>query len=233
MLAARSNAGLATSAAAAAAPKRFAHAEAHQEDGAAGRKSPDDDLERRPGDQRVLRARSPRCGPPGRRPVRREDADRRIGRAHDPGRRMRDQYGLGEPLRRNGGERLRRQRRGIGGVVGVEPGALDPRHVRQPRHRPRMLVAGDEVGEVAAVLEQERRGRRRRADVEARHRPEEVRPGDALRRREDRRQRVDQADGDVVAIDAVAPRRGLAARAGDPSGAARSGSSSAAAKAAA
>ena len=110
---------------------------------------------------------------------------------------------------------LRRQRLCIGGVIGVEPGALDPRHVRQPRHRPRMLVAGDEVGKVAAVLEEERRSRRRRPDMEARHRAEEVRPGDALRRREDRGQGVDEADGDVVAIDLVAPRRGLAARSGD------------------
>ena len=55
--------------------------------------------------------------------------------------------------------------------------------------------------------------------------------GDALRRREDRRQRVDEADGDVVAIDVVALVRRLAVRPGDDDRASRaSGSSSAATK---
>ena len=39
-----------------------------------------------------------------------------------------------------------------------------------------------------------------------------------MRRREHRRQRVDETDGDVVAIDVVALRCGLAVRPGDRSG---------------
>ena len=79
----------------------------------------------------------------------------------------------------------------------------------------RIFVCRDEGGKVAAVFEQQRRGRRRRADMEARHGAEELDAGDALHRRIDRGQRIDQADRDVVAVDIVALVRRLAARAGD------------------
>ncbi len=85
----------------------------------------------------------------------------------------------------------------------------------KPRHPLSIFVSLDEIRKVPAVFEQQRRSRRRLADVKARHRAKEIDPGDALHGWIDSSERVDQADRDVVAIDVVALRRGLARRSGN------------------
>ena len=119
----------------------------------------------------------------------------------------------GKPFRSDRGEGLRRERTPRRGVIGVEPRPLDPRHVRQPRHRLGVLVA--------TRRSPGSRGRTRRAAARSAALP--ARGTRAIARRNRRpvmrsgsrihgSQRVDQAHGDVVAIDVVSLRRRLAAR---------------------
>ena len=117
---------------------------------------------------------------------------------------MRRENEIGEPLGRNGGQGGRRQRLRVRGVMGVEPRALEARHIGKPRHVLRVFVASDEGGKVAAILKQQQRIRRRLPNVKARHRPEELFARDAPHRRKDGRERVDQAHRHVIAIDVVA-----------------------------
>ncbi len=127
---------------------------------------------------------------------------------------MRHEYSVSQLLHRNGSEDLRRQRFRIGSMIGVEPCPLEPGYIRQPRHQSCVFAVFDEVRKIAAIFEQERRGGRGGAHMQARHRAEEVRSRNAHGRREHRRQSVDEADGDVVAIDVVALPCSLAVRPG-------------------
>lgn len=182
---------------------------------AAGRQVANEDLEPGSRDQRIFRA--VRLDPPdwAIAPVRRKDRHDRIARAHGTRCRVRYEYGIGQLFGRDRGQYSGSQRFRVGGMIGVEPGPLQARHVSQPWHRPRIVVTLDEIGKVAAVFEQKRRSGRRFADMEARHRPKEVRAGDAQRRWKAGGQRFDQADRDDVAVDGVSLDRCLAVRSRD------------------
>src|SRR5213080_1374254 len=110
---------------------------------------------------------------------------------------------VGQPLGRDGSQGVRCESLSVSGVIGIEPCPLDTGDIRQPWNRVSIFVLFDEIGEVASVLEKQRGGGRSRAHVEARHRAEEFLSGDALRRRKCCPKGVDEADGDVVAIDVV------------------------------
>jgi hypothetical protein len=122
---------------------------------------------------------------------------------------------ISKPLRWNGRERIRGQRRHVRRVIGVEPCPFDPRRVGEPRQVLRRFILFDKGGEVPAVLEQQRRCRWRDADVKARHGAEELDIGDPLDGRIGSGKRIDQADCDVVTVDIVALDRRLPTRAHD------------------
>src|SRR5437763_10798438 len=81
-----------------------------------------------------------------------------------------------------------------------------------------MLIAFDIVGKLMTVVEQQRGSRRVAADMKARHGAEEIGSRDALHRRVDRCQRVDQADSDIVPVDIKAFGCILAVRPSDDGG---------------
>src|SRR5581483_326708 len=79
-------------------------------------------------------------------------------------------------------------------------------------HVLRIFVAPDEGRKIAPILEKQWRCRRRRTNVKASHRTKKFCSGNPLNSRVDRDQRVDQANGHVIAIDVVSLKRTLAAR---------------------
>src|SRR5258705_3221203 len=77
----------------------------------------------------------------------------------------------------------------------------DARDVGQPWHGPSVFVPFDETGKIPAIVEQQRRCRRGGPYVETGHRAEEFHARNPLGCWENRRQSVDEANGNVVAID--------------------------------
>jgi hypothetical protein len=185
--------------------ERFARKQMGNEHRAARWQVADKDFEAGPRYQRIFRFG--RLDPADRAvaSVRREYGDGREARTHDPRCRMRHKYRLRERFGRYRRQCPGSQRLRVGSVIGVKPGSLDSRDISQPRHRPRIFIAFDEIGKVAAIFEQKRRIGRCGADMEARHRAKEILPGDALRRRKTGCQRIDQTDGNVVAVYGVTP----------------------------
>src|SRR5580692_3985350 len=96
-------------------------------------------------------------------------------------------------------------------MIGVEPGPFDSSGIGEPGHVVSVLETFDEGRKVTAIFEEKRRCRRRATNVKAGHGSEKFDPGDSLDGRIDRGERIDQADGDIVAIDIVAFDRDLAA----------------------
>ena len=131
---------------------------------------------------------------------------------------MRDKDQVGEAFGRHRPQHSRRQRLGIGGMIGVKPGPFYSRGVGQPRHRAGMFVCLDEFRKVATIFEQQWRCRRRGADMESRHGAEKLDAGDTLGGGKDRRKRVDEADGDVVTINIITLDDGFAGRTGHDRG---------------
>ena len=80
---------------------------------------------------------------------------------------------------------------GFGGVIGLDPGVLEPRHVGEEGNRAGGRKAGDEGGEAVAVMHQRRRARLFRRDKGAGHGAEEIvadqAPDDRIARLERRR----------------------------------------------
>src|SRR6516165_4211446 len=103
-----------------------------------------------------------------------ENSDRRKTRANDSRRRMEFQNSIDQPVRGDGSQVVRHERLNIGGMICVQPYPLDPRYVRQPRHRLRIFVPLDEVRKVPPVIEQKWRARWSGTHIEARHRAEEI-----------------------------------------------------------
>ncbi len=144
-----------------------------------------------------------------------EDRHGRELRTHDPRRRMRGEHDIGQSLRRDRGQRLRRQRHGIRRMIGVEPCPFNPSRYRRDRASPahsRMFDEGRESRDHIRTTAARSAGC---PYMKARHGTEEINAGDALHGRVDRCQRLDQADGDIVAVDIIALDRLLAFRPGD------------------
>src|SRR6267154_2005240 len=95
-------------------------------------------------------------------------------------------------------------------MVRIKPGAFDACRIRQIGHWPSVLIAFDEIGKLAPVFEEQRRARWGGAHIKPCHGPKELDAGDPLRRRKDGSQRIDQTNGDVVAIDIIALNGALA-----------------------
>ncbi len=110
------------------------------------------------------------------------DRERWKLRPHETGRRMEAQTNFGKPLWRDGRQNCGIDRRGFGRVVGLRPGALDARDIRQVRQTGSRLEFPDEVRKAGAVVEKNRRSRRFDHDISARHGLEEFRPDDAVHR---------------------------------------------------
>jgi hypothetical protein len=134
--------------------QRSAVDQALQEGSPSGRQEPYRHLHIRPGDQRILGRTRPERGDRALDTVHRENRHGRIRGSHDASGRMRREDQISEPVRWNGREHIRGQRRHIRRVIGVEPGPLDPRRVGEPRHVLRRFIPFDKGGEVPAVLEQ-------------------------------------------------------------------------------
>src|SRR5215472_12765686 len=100
-------------------------------------------------------------------------------------------------------------------MVRIEPGAFDACRVRQIGHWPGVLVAFDEIGKLVPVFEEQGRARWDGPHIKPRHGPKELDTGDPLRRRKGGGHRIDQTDGDVVAIDIVTLDGALAVWADD------------------
>ena len=80
-----------------------------------------------------------------------------MGKAQQPRRRMRRKPQGAEILGIDRAERIERERRGLGGVIGLDPGVLQPRDIGEIGDLARRLEARDEVGEGLAVVDQHRR----------------------------------------------------------------------------
>ena len=85
-------------------------------------------------------------------------------------------------------------------MEGVEPGTVEPRHIGKERQATGRLETGDEFGKATTVFEQERRLRRRLPYETARHFGKERLPDQGQHGRKARFDRLDQRDGDIVAV---------------------------------
>ena len=72
-----------------------------------------------------------------------------MGKAQQPRRRMGRKPQGAEVAGVDRGERVERQRRRFGGVIGLDPGVFEPRDIREIGDLPRRLEARDEVGEAS------------------------------------------------------------------------------------
>src|SRR6516162_4931100 len=116
---------------------------------------------------------------------------------------MRAENSIGQALRRDGCQGVRCESLSIGSVICVEPCPLDTGYIRQPGNWASIFVLFDEIGKVAPVFEQQRGGWRSGAHVETCHGAEEILSRDAFRCWKRYPKGVDEADGDVVAINIV------------------------------
>lgn len=87
-------------------------------------------------------------------PVHGEDGQCRVIGSHHPGRRMRHEAHVGQRRRRKRRQGLRAEDRKVGGMIGIQPGALKVRHIGQPGHVSGVCISADKGGKVPAVLEQ-------------------------------------------------------------------------------
>jgi hypothetical protein len=102
-------------------------------------------------------------------------------------------------------------------VIGLDPGAFDPRDARQIGQFAGGLERVDEIGEGPAMGEQDRRGRRLPPRMGLRHRREERGADQAANGGKSRRQRLAKAEDNIVAIDSE-PRRAWTAARSDQTG---------------
>ena len=117
-----------------------------------------------------------------------------MGKAQEPRRRMGGEPQGGEILRRHLAERVERQRGGLGGVIGLDPGVLQPRDVAEIGDLARRLEPGDEIRKILAVMDQHRRARFLGGDEGPRHGAEERVAHQPPRDRVSRLDRADEAD---------------------------------------
>src|SRR5436190_2187951 len=100
----------------------------------------------------------------------------------------------------------------LASVVGLAPGAFDVRDVAEISHAFSGLEAYDEVREARAIIEENRRGRWVRQEIDSCHRIEEIvfdDPEDSGKRL---LQRFREARNDIIAIHAETPHAELAVR---------------------
>jgi hypothetical protein len=136
------------------------------------------------------------------------DRNHGVARTHEPKRRVQPEARACEDVVGEAREYVDGEHIGVGGVIGLGPSALQPGQVGETGNAAGRREGGDEIRELGAVFVQHRRGRRRRAHELARHGGEEFRADQRLDDRERLGERVDQALGDVVAVDGETRRIG-------------------------
>src|ERR1700678_1076904 len=94
---------------------------------------------------------------------------------------------------------------GVFGVIGLDPGVLETRHIREVVEAWLLLdladTRGDEVWEIVAVSDYQRRAWPVGAHVDPRYGAEEIVPHNPARDGIARLERANQSDRDIVAID--------------------------------
>ena len=158
----------------------------------------------RTGDKRVLGDVRDRLGPAGARLSRGPDRGGGRRKAQDARGRVKRDPRLRQGIGPEPGKVPDRRCLRVRGVIGLDPGVLEPRQVGEAGVR--SLACGDELGEIRAIGDHHRRARLPGANEGARDRAEHLVPRHPARRRIAGLEGADEADGDVVAVDREAAR---------------------------